>query len=65
MQFGVTCGYINDLGYVTHAEKLGFDFAWFPDSPLMRSNIWAMMAIAAQQTTVSYTHLTLPTISSV
>ena len=51
MQFGVTCGYINDLGYVTHAEKLGFDFAWFPDSPLMRSNIWAMMAIAAQQTT--------------
>ncbi|MCA8929553.1 MAG: LLM class flavin-dependent oxidoreductase [Alphaproteobacteria bacterium] len=51
MQFGVSCGYINDIGYVTHAEKLGYDFAWFPDSPLMRSNIWAMMAIAAQQTT--------------
>lgn len=50
MQFGVSCGYINDIGFVTHAEKLGYDFAWFPDSPLMRSNIWAMMAIAAQQT---------------
>lgn len=35
---------------MTHAEKLGYDFAWFPDVPLMRSNIWAMMAIAAQQT---------------
>lgn len=51
MQFGVSCGYINDIGFVTHAEKLGYDFAWFTDSPLMRSNIWAMMAIAAQQTT--------------
>ena len=50
MQFGVSCGYINDLGFVTHAEKLGYDFAWLPDSPLMRSNIWAMMAIAVQQT---------------
>jgi 5,10-methylenetetrahydromethanopterin reductase len=50
MQFGVSCGYINDIGFVTHAEKLGYDFAWFTDSPLMRSNIWAMMAIAAQQT---------------
>ena len=50
MQFGVSCGYINDIGFVTHAEKLGYDFAWFTDSPLIRSNIWAMMAIAAQQT---------------
>ncbi len=50
MQFGVSCGYINDLGFVQHAEKLGYDFAWFTDSPLMRSNIWAMMALAAQQT---------------
>lgn len=50
MHFGVSCGYINDIGFVTHAEKLGYDFAWFPDVPLMRSNIWAMMAIAAQQT---------------
>lgn len=51
MQFGVSCGYINDLGFVQHGEKLGYDFAWFTDSPLMRSNIWAMMALAAQQTT--------------
>ena len=50
MHFGVSCGYINDIGFVTHAEKLGYDFAWFPDVPLMRSNIWAMMAVAAQQT---------------
>lgn len=50
MHFGVSCGYINDIGFVTHAEKLGYDFAWFPDSPLMRSNIWSMMTIAAQQT---------------
>ncbi len=36
MQFGVSCGYINDIGFVTHAEKLGYDFAWFTDSALIR-----------------------------
>ena len=50
MEFGVTATRIDDIGYFTHAENLGFDFAWITDSPLLRSNIWAVMALAAQQT---------------
>ena len=50
MKFGVSCGFINELGYISHAQNLGFDFAWFPDTHLIRSNIWATMAVAAMQT---------------
>jgi alkanesulfonate monooxygenase SsuD/methylene tetrahydromethanopterin reductase-like flavin-dependent oxidoreductase (luciferase family) len=50
MKFGVSCGYINEIGFVSHAENLGYDYAWFSDTHLIRSNIWATMAVAAQQT---------------
>ena len=50
MQFGVTATRIDDIGFFTHAENLGFNFAWITDSPLLRSNPWAVMALAAQQT---------------
>jgi len=50
MKFGVSCGYINEVGFIAHAENLGYDFAWFPDTHLIRSNIWATMAVAAMQT---------------
>ncbi len=26
MKFGVSCGFINELGYISHAENLGFDY---------------------------------------
>lgn len=50
MEFGVSCGYIDEIGYVSHAENLGFSYAWFSDTHMIRSNIWATMAVAAQQT---------------
>ena len=50
MQFGVTATRIDDIGFFAHAENLGYDFAWITDSPLLRSNPWAVMALAAQQT---------------
>ncbi len=50
MEFGVTATKIDDIGFFTHAENLGYDFAWITDSPLLRSNPWAVMALAAQQT---------------
>ena len=50
MEFGVTATRIDDIGFFTHAENLGYDFAWITDSPLLRSNLWAVMALAAQQT---------------
>ena len=50
MEFGVSASRIDDIGFFTHAENLGYDFAWVTDSPLLRSNPWAVMALAAQQT---------------
>jgi alkanesulfonate monooxygenase SsuD/methylene tetrahydromethanopterin reductase-like flavin-dependent oxidoreductase (luciferase family) len=50
MKFGVSCGYINEIDYIVQAENLGFDCAWFTDSHLIRSNLWATMAVAALKT---------------
>ncbi len=50
MEFGVTCGKIDEIGLIGHAENLGYDFCWVTDSPMPRSNPWAVLALAAQQT---------------
>ena len=50
MRFGITCSKIDEVGFITHAENLGYDVAWISDSPLLRSNPWAVMALAAERT---------------
>lgn len=50
MEFGITAAKIDDVGIARHAENLGYDFVWATDSPLIRSNPWAVLALAAQQT---------------
>lgn len=50
MEFGISASKIDEVGVVRHAENLGYSFCWFTDSQLLRSNPWAMMALAAQQT---------------
>jgi 5,10-methylenetetrahydromethanopterin reductase len=50
MRFGITCSKIDEVGFITHAENLGYDVAWISDSPLIRSNPWAVMALAAERT---------------
>lgn len=50
MDFGVTAGAIEDVGYLAFAENLGYTFAWAPDSQLLMSNPFALLALAAQQT---------------
>jgi alkanesulfonate monooxygenase SsuD/methylene tetrahydromethanopterin reductase-like flavin-dependent oxidoreductase (luciferase family) len=50
MEFGITAAKIDDVGLAKHAENLGYDFVWATDSPLIRSNPWAVLALAAQQT---------------
>ncbi len=42
---------IDDIGYVAHAEKLGYSHAWFADSQMIWSDAYACLALAAQQTT--------------
>jgi len=50
MKFGITANKIDEIGFITHAENLGYDFCWVTDSPMLRSNPWAVLALAAQQT---------------
>ncbi len=50
MKFGITTSKIDEIGLITHAENLGYDFCWVTDSPMLRSNPWAVLALAAQAT---------------
>ncbi len=50
MDFGVVTAKVDEIGYITHAENLGYSHAWVTDSLMIRSNCWAVLALAAQQT---------------
>ena len=50
MDFGVVTAKVDEIGYITHAENLGYSHCWVTDSPMIRSNCWAVLALAAQQT---------------
>jgi len=50
MDFGIMTAKIDEIGYITHAENLGFSHCWVTDSPIIRSNCWAVLALAAQAT---------------
>ncbi|MBT6275473.1 MAG: LLM class flavin-dependent oxidoreductase, partial [Chromatiales bacterium] len=50
MDFGIVTAKIDEIGYITHAENLGFTHAWVTDSQMIRSNCWAVLALAAQAT---------------
>ena len=51
MDYGIAIpSYINAWKDVQAAEKAGFTHAWFFDSQLIYSDVWATMALAAQNT---------------
>src|SRR5574342_488018 len=50
MDFGVVTAKVDEIGYITHAENLGYSHCWVTDSQMIRSNCWAVLALAAQQT---------------
>jgi alkanesulfonate monooxygenase SsuD/methylene tetrahydromethanopterin reductase-like flavin-dependent oxidoreductase (luciferase family) len=50
MRFGVVTAKVDEIGYIAHAENLGYSHAWVTDSLMIRSNCWAVLALAAQQT---------------
>ncbi len=41
---------ITDIDYVVEAERLGFSHAWFADSQMIWSDVYATMAVAAERT---------------
>lgn len=51
MDFGVcVASKIDEVGYISHAENLGYSHAWVADSQMIWSDCYAVLALAAQQT---------------
>ena len=51
MQFGVCfMANIDEIGFFSHAESLGFDSVWVTDSQMLFSDCYAVLALAATQT---------------
>ena len=50
MQFGITTAKVDEIDSITQAESLGYGFCLVSDSQMVRSNPWAVLALAAQQT---------------
>jgi alkanesulfonate monooxygenase SsuD/methylene tetrahydromethanopterin reductase-like flavin-dependent oxidoreductase (luciferase family) len=50
MDFGIVTSKIDEIGYISHAENLGYSHCWVTDSQMLRSNCFAVLALAAQQT---------------
>jgi alkanesulfonate monooxygenase SsuD/methylene tetrahydromethanopterin reductase-like flavin-dependent oxidoreductase (luciferase family) len=50
MDFGVVTAKVDEIGYIAHAENLGFTHCWVTDSQMIRSNCWAVLALAARET---------------
>ena len=51
MQFGLCVAtHIDNIELIEHAERLGFDRVWVPDSQMIWSDCYATLALAAQRT---------------
>jgi len=52
MEFGIClASRPRDLGHVVTAERLGFTHCWMADSQMIWSDVYAMLALAAERTT--------------
>jgi 5,10-methylenetetrahydromethanopterin reductase len=45
MDFGIVTAKVDEIGYITHAENLGFTHCWVTDSQMIRSNCWAVLGL--------------------
>ena len=51
MKFGFTVmADIDEIGFFSHAEALGYDSVWVADSQMLFSDCYAVLALAARQT---------------
>ncbi len=52
MRFGVCfMANVDEVGFFSHVESLGFDSVWVTDSQLLFSDCYAVLALAAKATT--------------
>jgi alkanesulfonate monooxygenase SsuD/methylene tetrahydromethanopterin reductase-like flavin-dependent oxidoreductase (luciferase family) len=50
MQFGIVCDRLSDVDLVVDAESMGYSFCWTFDTPMLRSNPFVLLALAAERT---------------
>ena len=51
MKFGFTVmADIDEIGFFSHAETLGYDSVWVTDSQMLFSDCYSVLALAARQT---------------
>src|SRR5256886_9097062 len=51
MRFGIcVMANVDEIGFFSHAEALGYDSVWVTDSQMLFSDCYAVLALAAQQT---------------
>ena len=51
MKFGISVSQITEVDLAVRAEQVGYDFCWVWDSPMIRSNVWSVLALVAERTT--------------
>jgi 5,10-methylenetetrahydromethanopterin reductase len=52
MRFGIcVMANVDEIGFFSHAETLGYDSLWVTDSQMLFSDCYAVLALAARQTT--------------
>src|SRR6201988_2699367 len=52
MRFGIcVMAAVDEIGFFTHAESLGYDSGWVTDSQMLFSDCYAVLAVSARQTT--------------
>ena len=50
MKFGISVSQIKEIELAVRAEKVGYDFCWVWDSPMIRSNLWSVLTLIADRT---------------
>ena len=50
MKIGISVSQIDEVGLAVEAERVGYDFVWVWDSPMIRSNLWSVLTLVADRT---------------
>ena len=50
VRFGISVSQITEVDLAVEAERVGYDFVWAWDSPMIRSNLWSLLTLVADRT---------------
>jgi 5,10-methylenetetrahydromethanopterin reductase len=50
VKFGISVSQISEVDLAVQAERVGYDFVWVWDSPMIRSNLWSVLTLVADRT---------------